>query len=127
MCFLLFFVCQSIVTIGITIYYLVVNFSRDAWKHYNYWAVMSLDMFAILFWLISLAIMAADIAPYADETEVCDYYYGTCTWLGAIFFACLAAIAGLGGAEWYVFFWPAASSFYSLSFSFPPPIERMSL
>lgn len=85
-------------TMGITIYYLVVDFSRDSWKHYNYWAVMSLDIFAIIFWLISFAIMAADIAPFADENEVCDYY-GTCIWFGYILFACLAAVAGLGGVE----------------------------
>lgn len=83
---------------GIAIYCIVVEFSRDAWKGYNYWAVLALDIFLLVFWLVSFAIMAADIAPFGDTREVCDIY-GYCLIMGDILFACLAAIAGLGGLE----------------------------
>lgn len=82
---------------GVTIYSLVVEFSRDAWKSYNYWAILSLDIFLLVLWLVSFALMAADVAPWADGNAVCDYW--DCYTMGSVLFACLAAIAGLGGAE----------------------------
>lgn len=78
---------------AITIYSIVVEFSRDAWKSYNYWAILSLDIFMVIFWLVSFALAAAEVAPGI----VCDGW--DCYYMTAAFFACLAAIAGLGGVE----------------------------
>lgn len=93
---------QAIATLVITIYYMVVEFSRSAWKSYNYWAVLSLDIFALIFWLISFALMAAQTAPFSDGFIICGslecIYYS----LDGIFltiFACMATVAGLGGIE----------------------------
>lgn len=98
---LLLMYCQAIVTLIICIYYIVAEFGAPA--IYNYWAVLGLDIFLVLFWLISFALLAAQIAPYMAGYTSCDYY-GDCysvtlsdaekTYAGA-----LAAAAGIGGLE----------------------------
>lgn len=69
---------------------------------YNYWAVMSLDILLIIFWLSSFALMASQVAPFMQGSTYC--YYGYCTTYrltgGDLTFAsCMAAVAGLGGLE----------------------------
>lgn len=81
---------------------MVVEFSVDAWKSYNYWAVLSLDIFALIFWLISFALMAAEVAPFADGFTICGVYeciYDPLEGMWLTLFACLATVAGLGGVE----------------------------
>lgn len=87
---------QSIATMGITIYSIVVEFSRDAWKGYNYWAVLALDIFLLIFWLVSFALTAAEAAVVGDEV-FCTAY--DCFTMTDVYIACLAAVAGLGGVE----------------------------
>lgn len=89
---------------------------------YNYWAILGLEIFAIVFWIISFSILAAEVAVYQIVTYTpsndCAYYYdGYCykkrrslemakrattdvyTYRNA-----MAAASGLGGLELYVRF-----------------------
>jgi hypothetical protein len=96
----------------ITVYYIVA--STGAPVLYNYWAILGLDIFAIIFWLISFALLASEIAPYFgsyyNNTSSCTYYYGYCikkrsvelekryTYTNVITYRnALAAASGLGG------------------------------
>ncbi|KAF3764501.1 hypothetical protein M406DRAFT_322631 [Cryphonectria parasitica EP155] len=94
-------------TMIIGIYYLVVEVGgHSAWKGYNYWAVLTLDIFSLIFWLVSFALMAARVAPFANGFEVCgvlycDYEPLEGEWL--TLFASMAAVAGLGGVEFILF------------------------
>lgn len=92
--------CQAVATIIITVYYIVVEFGPV--NGYNYWAVLALDIFAIIFWVASFALLASQIAPYMNGYTVCDYYEcDTYALTGdeLTFGACLCAAAGLGGVE----------------------------
>ncbi|KAH8196767.1 hypothetical protein TruAng_009059 [Truncatella angustata] len=91
---------SALATLITCIYIIVAEFGAPAL--YNYWAVLSLDIFLVVFWLISFALLAAEIAPYASG--YCTYYY--CYSLSSAektYFAILAAAAGLGGAEFLAF------------------------
>lgn len=83
------------------IYYLVVDFGKDAWKGYNYWAVLSLDISLLIFWLISFALDAARVAPFANGWTICDdfecIYYPLDYYLEL--FACMCTMTGLAGVE----------------------------
>lgn len=89
----------------IGIYLLIVEVGGpEAWKGYNYWAVLVLDILSLVFWLVSFALMAARVAPFADGFEICGVLYCDTEPLEGIYltlFACLAAIAGLGGIDLY--------------------------
>jgi len=39
---------------------------------YNYWAILGLDIFAMIFWLISFALLASEVAAFS----IIDYCYG---------------------------------------------------
>jgi hypothetical protein len=55
---------QSIATI-IVVLYSVLTYHIEAWHAaYNYWAVLALDIFAIIFWLSSMASLAATRSRY---------------------------------------------------------------
>ncbi|OTB02663.1 hypothetical protein M426DRAFT_192493 [Hypoxylon sp. CI-4A] len=97
----------SIVTFITSIYCLVARFGPP--KAYNYWAILGLDIFLVIFWLISFAILAAQIAQiFAVYDEYMDYYSG---WYDmsdydtavTVYGACLAAAAGLGGVEFLLY------------------------
>lgn len=69
---------------------------------YNYWAVLALDMFAIVFWIASFALLAAQVAPWMGGYTICDYYECDTYELSGTELtvaACLCAAAGLGGLE----------------------------
>ncbi|KAH6900017.1 hypothetical protein B0T10DRAFT_393579 [Thelonectria olida] len=74
---------------------------------YNYWAVLALDIFLVVFWLISFAILAAQTAIYfAAGSSYCDWYscyddtlYGAALVYGSI----MAAASGLGALEFLFF------------------------
>lgn len=103
----------------IGIYYIVVEIGGpQAWKGYNYWAVLILDILSVVFWLVSFALMAARIAPFADGIVICGVYECITYALEGDYltlFACSAAVAGIGGLELYVFF-----SFSLFRLSRPP-------
>ncbi|GAP85341.1 putative integral membrane protein [Rosellinia necatrix] len=89
----------AIVTLLTSIYLLVAHFGPPA--AYNYWAILGLDIFHVIFWLISFALLASQAALLLDIGDYYDfYYYGSAyTILGAI----VAAAAGLGGVEWVLY------------------------
>lgn len=80
----------------VTIYHLVAWYSAP--HAYNYWAVLALDIFLIVMWLASFALLASEVA---DFFSIASYYGGISyfdmeseAWLD-----CMAAASGLGGAE----------------------------
>lgn len=96
----------AIATLIVTIYHLVAQFGSP--KLFNYWAVLGLDIFLLIFWLISYAILAAQIAPAFAGSVECDYWTGYCNTyalggIGLIYASCLAAAAGLGGVQFVLF------------------------
>jgi len=102
----------AIATMIITVYYIVAVTAVPT--AYNYWAILSLDAFAIIFWIISMSILAWEVAAYSwayDNYSTCIYYYcykkrdviakrdtSLYTYRNA-----LAAAAGLGGLEFILF------------------------
>ncbi len=77
-------------------------------KIYNYWAVLSLDIFLLIIWLSSFAVMAAEVAPFIQEaayyagTYSCDGYTCADNTISTEAWAVLdsmAAVAGVGGLE----------------------------
>lgn len=92
---------QSISTMIVTTWLIVAEFGIP--KVYNYWAVLALDIFLVVFWLSSFGLLASQAAYLLDSSAVCDYY-GYCyssapTGVYLIFTACMAAAAGIGGLE----------------------------
>src|SRR3954454_5546006 len=105
---------QALATMIITVYYIVATTALTV--AYNYWAILALDIFAIVFWLISFALLGSEIAVYGwgysysssgssycyagycikkrdvgiEKRATTDYY----TYRNA-----MAAAAGLGGLE----------------------------
>jgi hypothetical protein len=82
---------------------------------YNYWAILGLDIFAIVFWIISFSLLASEVAAYkiVTYTDYCAYYYyGYCVKKRSLeeratdgvytYRNSMAAAAGLGGLELYV-------------------------
>ncbi|XXH06163.1 hypothetical protein Hte_012609 [Hypoxylon texense] len=100
----------SIATLITSIYCLVARYGPP--RAYNYWAILGLDIFLVIFWLISFAILAAQVASaFAYYSSVSDYYneyydyydlsdYDTAV---TIYGGCLAAAAGLGGVEFLLY------------------------
>lgn len=97
-----FIMVVGLMTLVVTIYYLVAEFSSPA--AYNYWAVLALDIFMVVMWLASFALLASEVAAiyaYADSdykrrdvVKQRDYI-----WDGDAWVACLAACSALGGVE----------------------------
>ncbi|OBR10275.1 Integral membrane protein [Colletotrichum higginsianum IMI 349063] len=95
----------SISTMIVTTWLIVAEFGIP--KVYNYWAVLALDIFLVVFWLCSFGLLASQAAYLLDSSAVCDYY-GYCyssapTGVYLIFTACMAAAAGIGGLEFALF------------------------
>lgn len=56
-----------------SIYCLVARFGPS--NAYNYWAILALDIFLLIFWLISFAVLAAQVAAsWANYDDYFDYY-----------------------------------------------------
>jgi hypothetical protein len=100
----------------IVVYNLVASLGAPA--IYNYWAILGLDIFAVIFWLISFALLASETAGWSIVTyyyDDCDYYYGYCVKKRDIaalskrattnlytYRNSMAACSGFGGLELYV-------------------------
>jgi hypothetical protein len=88
--------------------YLIVA-EYGATKLYNYWAVLSLDIFLVIFWLCACGLLAAQTTYFlAFGVSVYSSYYGTyvnseLSSDGYIWAACLAGAAGLGGIQFILF------------------------
>ncbi|KAI2618952.1 hypothetical protein GGS26DRAFT_573662 [Hypomontagnella submonticulosa] len=93
----------SIATLITSIYCLVAHFGPP--KAYNYWAILGLDIFLVIFWLISFAILAAQIAAVFAYYDAYSSIYELDAYDTAIttYAACLAAAAGLGGVEFVLY------------------------
>lgn len=83
---------QAIATLITCVYIIVAEFGAPAL--YNYWAVLSLDIFLVIFWLISFGLLASEVAYLSSYLG----YYGATVGDG-IFVAILAAASGIGGLE----------------------------
>lgn len=95
---------QGIFTLIATTYYLVAEYNQP--NAYNYWAVLALDIFLVVMWLASFALLASQVSAlfavvnntYYDSYSDTYYKYAsdaiTTAWV-----SCLAAAAGLGGLE----------------------------
>lgn len=83
---------------------------------YNYWAILGLDIFAVVFWVISFPLLASEVGDYTVVTDDCVYEFdGYCykkRWLSlekrdttnpTTYRNAMAAAAGLGGLELYVY------------------------
>jgi hypothetical protein len=99
----------------IVVYYLVATIAMPI--IYNYWAVLGVDIFAVIFWLISFALLASEVAAYQIVYDTgCSYTFdGYCykkrglnllpkraTTNAATYRNALAAASGLGGLELFV-------------------------
>jgi len=96
----------------ITIYIIVAE--TGAPIIYNYWAILGLDIFAIVFWIISFSLLASEVAAYQIVTyhDDCLYSYaGVCYYKRSraletrattnvyTYRNAMAAASGLGGLE----------------------------
>jgi hypothetical protein len=100
----------------ITVYIIVAETAAPI--IYNYWAILGLDIFAIVFWLISFALLASEVAAYQIVTysaNDCYYSYaGVCYYKRSralenlakrattnvyTYRNAMAAASGLGGLE----------------------------
>jgi len=63
---------------------------------YNYWAILALDIFLVIFWLCSFSLLASQVSlSYSFSYGYYDSYYdSTLAWA-----SCLVGAAGLGGVE----------------------------
>ncbi|KAM3067842.1 hypothetical protein ACMFMG_011326 [Clarireedia jacksonii] len=59
---------SSIATIIITVYFLLATLTFPSL--YNYWAILGLDILAVIFWVVSFPLLGSEIASYSD------YYTG---------------------------------------------------
>ncbi|KAF8849191.1 hypothetical protein BDZ45DRAFT_559529, partial [Acephala macrosclerotiorum] len=106
----------AIATIIITVYIIVAETCAPV--IYNYWAILGLDIFAIVFWIVSFAYLASEVAAYQIVTysDTCTYtYYGYClkkrdmdltkraTTDIYTYRNSMAAASGLGGLEFLLF------------------------
>ncbi|KAI1454861.1 hypothetical protein F4805DRAFT_301625 [Annulohypoxylon moriforme] len=97
----------AIATIITSIYCLVADFGPP--KAFNYWAILGLDIFLVIFWLISFALLAAQVAAgfayYHEYSDYYDDYYDLSSYDTAFktYGGCLAAAAGLGGVEFLLY------------------------
>ncbi|KAH7155407.1 hypothetical protein B0J13DRAFT_225163 [Dactylonectria estremocensis] len=102
-CLMLF---TTVVTFIASLYMVIAN--QSAHQLYNYWAVLSLDIFLVIFWLISFALLASQTAYlWAVGGSYCDYYscyYGSLSGSALIYGAILATACGLGALEFLFFF-----------------------
>ncbi|KUJ20106.1 uncharacterized protein LY89DRAFT_549354, partial [Mollisia scopiformis] len=106
----------AIATVIITIYIIVAETCAPV--IYNYWAILGLDIFAIIFWVVSFSYLASEVAEYQIVTydDTCAYtYYGYCVKKRGFTLSkrdttdvytyrnSMAAACGLGGLEFILF------------------------
>ncbi|KAI1164635.1 hypothetical protein F5B18DRAFT_240807 [Nemania serpens] len=86
----------AIITLISSIYILVAHFGPP--RAYNYWAILGFDIFHVIFWLVSFALLASQAALLLAYSDYYGYYYGF-----AVFGSIAGAAAGLGGIQWVVY------------------------
>ncbi|KAK7430208.1 hypothetical protein QQZ08_003183 [Neonectria magnoliae] len=102
-CLMLF---TSVASVIITLWMVLAH--SCAPKLYNYWAVLALDIFLLVFWIISFALLTAQTVFFWSVTSgYCDYYtcyYGSLSGSALVYGAILATACGLGALEFMFFF-----------------------
>ncbi|KAF6828723.1 integral membrane protein [Colletotrichum musicola] len=93
-CLMLF---VSVATIIETIWLIVAHYGMP--KAYNYWAVLALDIFLVVFWLCGFGLLASE-AAYLFVID--SYYYYSSTSI-VILSSCMSAAAGVGGLQFVLF------------------------
>ncbi|EEY17684.1 predicted protein [Verticillium alfalfae VaMs.102] len=99
-CLMLF---VAVATLIVTIWLVVAEYSLL--RIYNYWAVLALDIFLVVFWLCAFALLASQAAFVLSDTAYCDVYdcYSSePTGLYFVFAACMAAASAIGGLQFTV-------------------------
>ncbi|KAN0102777.1 hypothetical protein V8E51_011090 [Hyaloscypha variabilis] len=108
----------ALATMIITVYIIVAETAAPI--IYNYWAILGLDIFAIVFWIISFSLLASEVAAYQIVTYTeCSYSYaGVCYYKRSralehlakrdttnvyTYRNAMAAASGLGGLEFILF------------------------
>ncbi|KAG8163314.1 hypothetical protein KVR01_006611 [Diaporthe batatas] len=101
-------VFTAVATLIITVYSIIAKFGPAV--VYNYWAILALDIFGMVFWIASFALLASQVAGFiAGGNTVCvGDYYVTCTTYDLsgtdmMIAGCLCAAAGVGGIEFILF------------------------
>lgn len=78
---------------------------------YNYWAILALEIFCLIFWLISFALVASDTgtlavlfatSSYCTSSGYCYTSNSAYSVAEATFVAICGTAAGLGALELYV-------------------------
>ncbi len=92
---------QALFTIITSIYHLVAWFGPA--NAYNYWAVLALDIFLVVMWLASFALLASEVAylgyySYSSYSYY-SYYSYSYSYASFVFWYTMAAAAGLGGVQ----------------------------
>ena len=94
---------QAIATIITLIYIFVATYSQPI--IYQYWAILGLEIFCLIFWLISFALLASEVAVAASY-DCGGYYDGygdyveeTCSSATLGIIGLFGACAGVGGIE----------------------------
>ncbi|KAF7948934.1 hypothetical protein EAE96_008114 [Botrytis aclada] len=68
---------SAAISIVICVYVIVA--STGAPTLYNYWAILGLDIIAVILWVVSFPILASQIANAITVEDSCSsYYYGYC-------------------------------------------------
>ncbi|KAI1182143.1 hypothetical protein F5B17DRAFT_213348 [Nemania serpens] len=86
----------AIITLISSIYILVAHFGPP--RAYNYWAILGFDIFHVIFWLVSFALLASQAALLLAYNDYYGYYYGF-----GVFGSIAAAGAALGALNWVVY------------------------
>ncbi|KAI1334633.1 hypothetical protein F5Y15DRAFT_420720 [Xylariaceae sp. FL0016] len=99
-CLMIFTAVSTLIT---SVYMMVSHYGPP--KAYNYWAVLGLDIFLVIFWLISFALLAAQVSAIFYYYDSYSYYYydDEYTDAGITLGACFAAATGLGGVTWILY------------------------
>ncbi|KAL0935099.1 uncharacterized protein CTRU02_209690 [Colletotrichum truncatum] len=92
-CLMLF---VSVATLFVTVWLIVSEYSMP--KAYNYWAVLGLEIFLVVFWLCAFALLASEAAYIFAR---CTYY--SCYDWATTLSACMSAAAGVGGLQFALF------------------------
>lgn len=96
-CLMLF---VAVATLIVTVWLVVAEYSLPC--IYNYWAVLALDIFLVVFWLCAFALLASQAAFVFSGTTYCnvyDCYSSEPTGLYFVFAACMAAASAIGGLQ----------------------------
>ncbi|KAM7222914.1 hypothetical protein V8F06_001812 [Rhypophila decipiens] len=87
-----FILVVALFTLITSIYHLVAEYGAPS--IYNYWAVLGLDIFMVIMWLSSFALLASRVAPSMAYIGSSFYYSDY-----KIVVSCLAAAAALGAIQ----------------------------